>query len=228
MSLSTVKSAALAAMLALGAVASQAGVTLISENFESGVPGTWSIANIGPSPVTPGWFSGNSGIFSAQAGSAGSYAAADFARTTAISGPIDDYLITPAFSLLGGGTLSFWTRSDAATGFPDMMKVLFSPTGGSAPSDFSVVALTINPGAVDGGYPADWAKFTYSYAGGAGSGRFAFEYLVSDVATAGDYIGVDTVDIVGVAAVAEPASIILVAGAIAGLGATRRRRTIED
>ncbi|MBI3368479.1 MAG: choice-of-anchor J domain-containing protein, partial [Burkholderiales bacterium] len=101
------------------------------------------------------------------------------------------------------------------------------------PTHFSVVALSINPTEADpgspGAFPTDWTLFTYDYAGG-GSGRFAFEYLVSDVAVAGDYIGIDTVSTTAAAAsgVAEPASLVLVMAAVVGLAATRRRRESED
>lgn len=235
MPLSSLKTTALAALLALGAASAQADVTVFSEDFESvslgsAPPAGWLAVNrsanpgtiVGAAVVPLTWFGGNSGIFPAQAGSPGSYMADDYLRAT--SGTLDDWLITPTFALGTGGTFSFYARSHGD--LPDGMKVLFSPTGGTAAADFSVVSLTID----EGSFPTDWTHYTFAYAGGAGSGRVAFEYLVSDVASAGDYVGIDSVSatMITTTGVAEPASLVLVMAAVVGLAATRRRHETEE
>lgn len=219
---SKLKSASVAALLATGLATAQAGtVNLVSEGFEPGAPlAGWLAGNFSNPLGGTDWFQGNDGVFAAQAGSTNSYAAANFLNA-APGGVIDNWIVTPAFDLLSGGTLSFWTRSDV-NGMADHLKVLFNRTGSTNVADFTELVADINPTEDFGVYPDVWTEFSFYYGNvsGMGQGRFAFVYTAAN-ADFSDYIGIDTVTVNGVP---EPGSLALAALSIVALGAVTRRR----
>lgn len=219
---SKLKSASVAALLATGLATAQAGtVNLISEGFEPGAAlAGWLGGNFSNPLGSTDWFQGNAGVFSAQAGSADSYVAANF-NSALPGGIINNWIVTPVFDLLAGGTLSFWTRTDV-NGLADHLQVLFNRTGSANVNDFNEVVADINPNEDFGGYPDAWTEFTFNYGNvsGMGQGRFAFVYTAAN-ADFSDYIGIDTVTVKGVP---EPGSLALAALSIVALGAVTRRR----
>jgi hypothetical protein len=225
---------ALALSGALGSA--QAGV-LMQESFEN-VPGLtstggWVIHNQG----TPGgfrsdgWFQGDltsPGNFSAHGGTAASYAAANFDESK-VGGVLDDWLITPEFSTDTNLVVSLWLR---AMPYTDPSGVIYSDhvsfgfsSGGSDAVNFTMrPVLTVPTG--------DWTLFTINLdAQGAGTmGRFAIHY--SGAADTSNYIGLDDLSIDtrdsgsgGGTDVPEPATMLIMAGGLAGLAAARRRRS---
>ena len=196
-----------------GGFAAQAQVAL-AEGFDNvaGLSGAgWSIVNTSPLPGTT-WFQGNSGIFSAASGAASSYAAANFLGTTASSGPVSNWLITPQLMLDATSTVSLAARA-GGDGFLDLLEVLISTTG-TAPGNFSLIgsySSSTDNGWVNRSFGATLTSATLSYV--------AFRYAVTDVATAGNYLGIDNVLIT---AVPEPTNTLLLGLGLAGLLAYRR------
>jgi len=205
--------------------------TILAENFDNVanlVPSGWRIANNSSPAGTTDWFQGNPGVFASQAGAANSYVAANF-EAAGFGGNISDWLISPMLTLHNTDTISFWTRTEAGSAFPDRLELRLSLNGAStnvgasdaSVGDFSTLLLTINPALAPGGFPENWALFqaTISGLGGPTDGRFAFRYNVSDTSVNGDYIGIDTVS---VTATPEPGTLSLVSLGI--LAAARARR----
>ncbi len=215
----TPKTCIAAAAFALAAVAAPlghaAGTIVLDEKFNNvaNLP-NWLMTN-NSAPLGLSWFQGNPGVFPAQAGMPGAYIAASYLSAGQESGTIDNWLITPQLSLLGGPTvLSFYTRGDAVPGLNDMLEVRFSSGAGTDTAGFTTLLTTIGgPSA----YPNTWQLITASLTLPADSGRFAFRY-VGDAAMA-NYIGIDTVT---VSAIPEPAAWIMLGLGIAVLLPLRR------
>ena len=212
--------------------------SLITENFDDlalAVTNGWVIDNQSAPVGSTNWFQGNSGVFGAHSGALTSYAAANFNNTT--TGAISNWLIAPVVSLGEGFTVTFYTRTETLSPFPDRLQVRLSTNGasanvGSGPAavgDFSTLLLDINSTYAAGGYPEGWTvqTITLSGLGGATSGRIAFRYLIDDVNINGNYIGVDTFSVQD-AAVPEPATILLTGSMLGAVALVRRRRGISQ
>jgi len=219
------KIARLGAALALAGwvCIAQAGLVL-SEGFDdvTTLAGKgWILANVSSPSAGTSWFQGdNTTAFPAQAGAANAYIASNYLAAPP-GGFIDNFLITPYFSLATDVTMTFYARGDgsAGAGFFDTFAVL---AGATAQGGNEVVTEVLSPvvAMVD-----DWTQYTVTLSGvGAGAiGRFAFEYF-GDADTS-NYIGIDTVVVVASDshAAPEPGTLALVAGALAAVARLRRR-----
>jgi hypothetical protein len=188
-----------------------AGVTAnaqaITEGFDAitTLPASgWATSNQSTTVGTTGWFQGNGTTIPAQAGAATSAIQANFNNTTA-SNDISNWLIAPNRTLRNGDVVKFWTRTVAASAFPDRLQVRLSTAGTStnvgvgpaAVGDFTTLLLDINPTIAIGGYPEAWTEQTITLSGlpGAGvSGRVALRYFVTFAGPLGDNSNIIAVD----------------------------------
>ena len=213
---------AAAGVLMAGCIVLAHADTVLNESFEdvAGLAATGWVFTNASSPAGLPWFQGNEGIFGAQSGTAGSYAAASFNSTGAVAGIVDNWLISPELALGTGAKLQFWTRA-SDVGYLDLLEVQFSGGASTALSSFATVAVVGDP--VDAAYPVGaWVAFSIVLPT-AVTGRFAFHYSVADASDA-SYIGVDSVK---VTTVPEPATLAMFGIGLALVGGAARRRALR-
>ncbi|MEO7210112.1 MAG: choice-of-anchor J domain-containing protein [Chitinophagaceae bacterium] len=198
------RNAIMGAALLLCGHASFAQVNTITEGFTA-LPDDWTIINHSAPIGTSTWFQGNPTVFTAHTGATNSYAGANF-NSTAGTGDISDWYLTPVVNIQNGSTISFWTRipTVATTEYPDRLELRMSTAGSSTNvgvsssdvGDFTTVLLSVNPTLTTGVYPQVWTQFTATVSGlpAATTGRIAFRYWVLKGGPNGNnsnYIGVD-------------------------------------
>lgn len=220
-------------LLILVAGSDLSAAPILSEGFDDITTlagGGWVAINNSAPAGTTGWFQGNTGVFDAQSGPAGSYIAANFLNA-APGGDISNWLLSPVMILDQYTRVSFHTRTQDPAVFADSLELRISTNGSSTDvgataasvGDFSTLILSVNPMLNPAGYPNSWTQFTatLSSLGSPVSGRIAIRYVVPDTDNNGDYIGIDTFS---VASVPEPATIGLLALGLCSLVLRRARR----
>ena len=196
--------ATLAALATFGACAQP-----LTQNFDdiTTLAGAgWVFTNNSNAVGITGWFQGNSAIFAAQTGAAGSYIGANFLNA-GLAGNASNWLISPNLpGLQNGQTLSFYSRSAGPT--PDRLELRLC-TGASCTNvgatdvsvgNFTTLLLTINPTLNAGTYPNAWTLYSIVLSGlpaGPNQGRFAFRYFITGTSASGNYIGIDTLGLTG-------------------------------
>ena len=176
----------------------------INEGFDdiTMLPG-WVMINHSEPLGLLGWFQGNDAAFPAFDGAPTAYIAANFNDASGV-GTISNWLLTPQLRLQSGSTLTFYTRTEAMSTFPDRLQIRMSTNGASTNvgtgafdvGDFTNLLLDINPTYTIGGYPETWTQFTVNVTGTPPGtlGRLAFRYFVENGGpdgTRSDYIGID-------------------------------------
>lgn len=152
------------------------------------VPAGWLTINNDGGGVTGPWFVHNPATFPVFEG--GRAVAANFNGANA-SGLIDDWLVLPAQTRGSSTTvdsLIFYTRRNDST-FPDSLKIMVSPTGGTNVSDFNEIAYFR--------VPNTWTRLAFKVSDGVTTGtsyRVALRYFIVDGGQNGansDYFAVD-------------------------------------
>jgi PKD-like domain len=205
------------------------------ENFDSvaglGAAG-WVMTNNSSPAGSTGWFQGNTAAFTSQGGASNSYVASNL-NAAAFGGNISNWLISPALTNLENGVvLTFYTRTETAAPAADRLEVRLSTNGPSSNvgatdasvGDFTTLLLAVNPTLAAGGYPSAWTLFTVTLSGlppGPLTGRIAFRHFVSDTSTAGDTIGLDTLNIAPFTC-PPPPPLVMNAPSIVGAGSPNR------
>ena len=207
--------------LALVAAATGAqAITVLSQGFDSvaALPASgWAQVNNSTAPLGTSWFQGNPGIFAAASGAANSYIAANFLSTGSAAGSVSNWLMTPTVALDPTIELSFLVQT-AGDGFRDRIEVRLSTSGASTNvADFSTVLGSFQASTLSG-----WVGLSYTLGviDAPTTGRFAFRYVVDNVSTAGNYLGLDSVLITS--AIPEPGTYLLMGLGVAGLMLRRR------
>jgi hypothetical protein len=206
---------ALVALAITGTMASAQAGYLVKEHFDNVntlVNKGWVTTNASTPGGATGWFQGDQQQFSSFDGAPNSYIAANFGNAPE-GGIINNWLITPEFSLSEGVVVSFWMRAAEAAGFSDEVSFGFSD-GSSALSSFEMLAPTTV--STDG-----WTLYKARIEKGAvtGNARFAVQYTGSYESS--NYIGLDRF---AVAQIPEPSSILMLGAGVMGLVAARRRK----
>jgi len=205
----------LIALMAMGTIATTSlNAQYFTEEFDDittlDTDGWLQVNNSAPVGTT-GWFQGNgTGVFPAYSGGPDSYIGVNF-NSTAGTGTICNWLVTPLTTLNNGDVLTFYTRTiPGTTTFPDRMIVRYSTNGTGVDvgagatdvGDFTNVLVDINPNLSDldfpDGFPFDWLRFDVTISGltGATPGYIGFQYFITDggpTGTNSNYIGLDSV-----------------------------------
>lgn len=196
----------------LALVASAQADVLFTEGFDDLVGSGWTLTN-NSAPAGNSWYQGVSEIFASQAGSAGSYAQANWLSALNGTGSISNWLISPEITFNSASTLSFFVRTEDVSGYADKVNVYFSAGASAATAGFTTLVGSVTA------ETAGWTQYTVSLPT-ATTGRIAFEYAL-DSADSANVIGIDTIS---VSAVPEPSTYALMGLGVAGLAALRRRK----
>jgi hypothetical protein len=217
----------------LGTTRAALATSILTENFDepggffggggtNGVPSDppagWFVINNTDPAGSNSWFDGPQNFHSSLGAQSGSHYAGVDAASGGSFDPqtLSNWLITPQISFNAGDQVSFYTRTVNTPNFPDRLQLRLSTSGsstdvGSTPDStgaFSTLLVDVNPNyqlSGTGSYPTTWTQFTVSFPT-SGSGRLAFRYFVENGGPGGlnsDYIGVDTLSVVGNSTVSQ-------------------------
>jgi len=162
-------------MLALFAMVAIQAQSLLSEDFENGIPSTW--LNIDADNDGNSWLSsaGISGV-TGHNGTDGCAFSCSYYNSTVLTP--NNWLITPAVTLTGNATLTFWVAAQDASYAAEHYGVYISTNGGTSTSDFTLLfeeTMDANGGARTQG---TWKQKTVNLASYTGQTiRIAFRHF---------------------------------------------------
>jgi len=149
----------------------------------------------GPQGAAPYWFQGNPTVFTDFNGiQQDGYVGSNFNTVTGTNN-IDNWLVLPDLNIQTGDTLSFYSRSPAGSTYPDSIVVMFNPTGATVPEDANWTEL----GRFKVNVAGMWERKWFLASSDGANARFAIRYKVANsgpTGTAGDYIGIDQIDVI--------------------------------
>lgn len=178
-------------------------ITILSESFDdiTLLPGQGWVEINKSNPIgSIGYFQGNTTVFPPYQTSG--YIAVNYNSVTGAN-TISNWLITPQLTLQNGDVIKFWTRTVAASSWPDRLQVRLNMSGttnvgpdANSVGDFTIPLLDINPNLTVGGYPETWTEYTITLSGIPVPTlcRIAFRYYVTNGGPNGansNYIGID-------------------------------------
>ena len=213
---------AIGALALIGTMATANAGVLLQEDFNQVATlsaSGWVLNNLSPIPgEIADWYQGVPSTLTAHAGLPSQYIAASYLNATPVDAntpsAINNWLITPTFSVEKSGTITFWANAEAFPGYSDQLAFGLSD-GSSTPGAFSLNPVFTVP---TGG----WTRYVLNFAGmGKGAvARFGIQYS-GDTSTS-NFVGVDSLLIT---AVPEPGTMMMFGAGLVGLMAARRRRT---
>lgn len=161
-------------MLALFAMVAVQAQNLLNEDFENGIPSTW--VNIDADNDGNSWLSsaGVSGVAGHNGTDGCAYSCSYYDGTVLTP---DNWLITPAITLTGPASLTFWIAAQDANYAAEHYGVYISTTAGTSPADFTLLyeeTLDANGGARAQG---TWKQKTVNLASYTGTIRIAFRHF---------------------------------------------------
>jgi len=166
--------------------------SLRSRGYEFYRNGTFSGVATGP------WFQGNPLVFPAFNGDSNDYVGSNF-QSAGTLGDIDNWLVLPSQDVVAGDSICFYSRSPLASTFPDTIRVMYNPLGGTLPSSPGWIELgrfKVNTSGI-------WELKSFIAPSSALSARFAIRYSVvnsGSLGSNGDYIGIDALALKGLRA----------------------------
>lgn len=180
---------------------------IIDEGFEEvallEVVDGWCLQNNSVPLGLTSWSQGSTSVFPAHAGDPTAYASTNY-NNSGSPGNISTWMTTPVLDLGGVAEWSVWTRTVAASGWPDRAQLYVCPStdccgsliglGVEETGDCTVLLEDINETESLGGYPEAWEQFVHAISE-SGQGCLAFRYYIHDSGPSGansNYIGVDT------------------------------------
>lgn len=172
----------------------------------------WIMHNNSDPTGSGGWYQGIPARFPAYAGPANSYVSADSNSASGSFPVISNWLISPPIKFVPNTSLWFFTRELlGAENAENQLQVRVCVDGGAFEctnvgtesgdvGGFQTLLISVNPGSVAGGYPAEWALYYADNAEGipqSGSGRLAFRYrgINQNEGPVGTTIGIDSVEL---------------------------------
>ncbi|MCR4878501.1 MAG: choice-of-anchor J domain-containing protein [Bacteroidales bacterium] len=160
-------------MLALFAMVAVQAQNLLNEDFENGIPSTW--VNVDADGDGNFWLSSeNETGVSGHNGTNGCAYSCSYISSALTP---DNWLITPAITLTGPASLTFWIAAQDANYAAEHYGVYISTTAGTSPADFTLLyeeTLDANGGARAQG---TWKQKTVNLASYTGTIRIAFRHF---------------------------------------------------
>lgn len=195
------------------------GAAQLDENFDNAYTledNGWTITNQSNPLGISSWFPGLPNSITAYNGADTSFIAANF-NSTAGTGDISTWLITPSVNVQDGDVISFWTSTATGSIWNDRLEVRAStgamtlPSGSTDVGSFTTLLLIINDG-YNLSYPESWTMYEATV-NGVGSTpvavNYAFRYNVANGGPTGsnsNFIGIDALHIGAPVGVEENAS----------------------